>query len=69
MRATRARVIDVLREWERTHGLRADGELRFADGAAIAWRELGSAAARVLVKRDDGVALEPSPLRAVVETA
>ncbi len=64
-----ATVIATLRDWESTHGLRADGEARFADGGAVAWRELASSAARVLVKRDDGVALESSPLRTAPVTA
>jgi phosphoribosyl-dephospho-CoA transferase len=57
-----AQVIALLEAWEGDHGLRADGEARFANGDAVAWRELAHSTARVLVKRDDGVALEPSPL-------
>jgi phosphoribosyl-dephospho-CoA transferase len=59
-----ARVVEALIDWERGHGLRADGEVRFADGAAVAWREFVGRPARVLVKRDDGVAMERSPLAA-----
>jgi phosphoribosyl-dephospho-CoA transferase len=58
------RVVDALVRWEHEHGLRADGEVRFADGAAVAWREFVGRPARVLVKRDDGVAMERSPLAA-----
>jgi phosphoribosyl-dephospho-CoA transferase len=57
-----AQVIDLLARWELDHGLRADGEARFPNGDAVAWRELGAATARVLVKREDGVALATSPL-------
>lgn len=59
---TIAAVIALLAAWERTAGLRADGELLLPDGDAVSWRELASGAARVLVKRDDGVALRVSPL-------
>ncbi len=56
-----ATVVGLLRRWEATHGWRLDGEARLADGACVAWRELDAAASRVLVKRDDRVALEPRP--------
>jgi phosphoribosyl-dephospho-CoA transferase len=56
------RMLALLSAWEIEHGLRADGEARFADGAAVAWRELYAQTSRVLVKRDDAVALESSPL-------
>lgn len=51
------RTIALLVEWEAASGLRADGEVRFPNGDAVAWRELTTDASRVLVKRDDGVAL------------
>lgn len=57
-----ARTIRALLTWERGSGLRADGEVRFADGDAVAWRELTTGASRVLVKNDQGVALKPMPL-------
>ena len=56
-----SRAIGLLLEWERDSGLRGDGEVRFADGDAVAWRELTTGASRVLVKRDDGVMLKPLP--------
>lgn len=56
-----ARMLDVLSTWERGTGIRADGEVRFAGCGSVAWRELrdADAAARILVKWDDGVALVP----------
>ena len=57
-----ARVVELLADWETCFTLRADGEARFPNGDAIAWRELTGRAHRVLAKRDDGVALVPSPL-------
>ncbi len=60
--AVRARrVLDLL---VRTEGLKLDGEALLDDGGAVAWRELLTSPARVLVKRIDGVALEASPLDA-----
>jgi phosphoribosyl-dephospho-CoA transferase len=53
------RVIALLLDWESASGIRADGEVRLPNGDAVAWRELASDASRVLVKRDDGVALRP----------
>ena len=44
---------------------RLDGELVFADGRAVAWREWrqwrGARVGELLVKRLDGVSLEPAP--------
>jgi phosphoribosyl-dephospho-CoA transferase len=57
-----ALMIAAIERCEASHGLRIDGEVRFPDGAAVAWRELSATTARVLVKRDGGVALERSPL-------
>ena len=34
-----AEVIALLRAWESGHGIRADGEVEFDDGTAVAWRE------------------------------
>jgi phosphoribosyl-dephospho-CoA transferase len=47
--------------WERTHALRADGEIVFPDGAAVSWREWRNApqAAQVLVKHLDYATLLP----------
>ncbi len=59
------RTIALLVEWEAASGIRADGEVRFPNGDAVAWRELATDASRVLVKRDDGVALRPPPGRGV----
>ena len=47
----------VLSRWQRQSGIRADGEVRFANGAAVAWPELLNAPRKVLVKHDRGVAL------------
>ncbi len=53
--------ISLLSEWEKTSGLRADGEVLFGDDHAVSWREwMQSNAeenARVLVKRDHSAAL------------
>ena len=57
-----ARMIHTLLAWEGDSGLRADGEVRFADGDATAWRELTTGASRVLVKNDAGVALKSMPV-------
>jgi phosphoribosyl-dephospho-CoA transferase len=54
-------VITLLLDWEIEARLRADGEARFANGDAIAWRELTTASSRVLVKSDDGVSLRALP--------
>lgn len=59
--STVPRATAMLLRWERIAGVRADGEARFANGDAVAWRELASGAARVLIKRDDGVRLGPPP--------
>ncbi len=50
---------NLLRDWERESGLRTDGEVQLADGAAVAWRELSCAPARVLVKSLHDVQLRP----------
>ena len=55
-----AGIVASLQRWECETGRRADGEARFANGDAVAWRELATTTGRVLVKRDDGVALRPS---------
>lgn len=47
----------VLTQWQRGSGIRADGEVHFANGAAVAWPELLNAPREVLVKHDHGVAL------------
>ena len=54
------RACECLAQWERRHSRRADGEILFPDGGAVAWREWSGTPrdARVLVKRVDGVALE-----------
>lgn len=47
----------VLSQWQSESGIRADGEVHFANGAAVAWPELLNAPRKVLVKHDHGVAL------------
>jgi phosphoribosyl-dephospho-CoA transferase len=53
--------IALLSEWEKTSGLRADGEVLFGDDHAVSWREWSQSNAeenaRVLVKRDHSAAL------------
>jgi phosphoribosyl-dephospho-CoA transferase len=46
----------MLQRWERRSGLVADAELQLPAGG-VAWRELASGAARLLVKQPAGVAL------------
>lgn len=47
--------IELLAQWERSSGLRADGEVLFGGGSAVSWREWATLksddAQRVLVKR------------------
>ena len=57
------RTLELLVDWERESGLRADGELHLP-GGACAWRELLSRPERVLIKTDGGVAMLVSPLSA-----
>lgn len=52
-------VLAALVNWERETGLRADGELAFMDGCAVAWRELLREPAQVLVKSLAGIELVP----------
>ena len=49
--------LSVLSRWQLESGIRADGEVSFANGAAVAWPELMNAPRKVLVKHDHGVAL------------
>ena len=49
--------LSVLSQWQRESGIRADGEVRFPNGAAVAWPELLNAPQKVIVKHDLGVAL------------
>lgn len=51
--------IDVLARWERRAGLRADGEIEFARGEAVNWREWAQGHAEVLIKRLDSVHMMP----------
>lgn len=51
--------LEILLRWENSTGLKADGELLFSDGSAIAWRELLTASRKVLVKSRSSVALRP----------
>jgi phosphoribosyl-dephospho-CoA transferase len=44
---------------ERTASMDIDGEIVFPGGNAVAWREWRAGAGRVLVKRIDGVSLQP----------
>ena len=55
------RVLRLLEDWQRDTGLRADGELLLPRGDAVAWREIGSASDRILVKHRDRVSLQPWP--------
>ncbi|KQP49606.1 malonate decarboxylase holo-[acyl-carrier-protein] synthase [Pseudorhodoferax sp. Leaf274] len=61
----------LLQSW--SDGLRLDGELVFAGDRAVAWREWlawrAGRAARLLVKRLDGVALADAPFWQVPEAA
>lgn len=45
-----ADVLGLLNAWQEHTGLRADGELLLPDGAAVAWKELLTRSAKVLVK-------------------
>ncbi|MGH9162089.1 MAG: malonate decarboxylase holo-[acyl-carrier-protein] synthase [Vicinamibacteraceae bacterium] len=47
----------LLRAWQASHALRADGEIVFPDGRAVAWREWDACTSRVLTKSSVGVAL------------
>lgn len=47
-----------LQAWELRFGRRVDGELCLPGGGAVNWREFGSGARQVLVKRVDGAGLE-----------
>lgn len=49
--------LDILHVASRSAAMRLDGEIEFPDGGAIAWKELMSDAASMLVKKNDGVAL------------
>ena len=54
------RIMEMLLHWEHLSGLRADGELLFGSGRAVAWRELlNRQQARVLVKSRSAVTLVP----------
>lgn len=46
--------IQELHAIDATSPMRVDGEIEFPSGAAVAWRELASNSARVLVKTDTG---------------
>ena len=50
--------LTLLAAWERTAGIRADGELRLP-GGGVAWRELASGARQVLLKSDAAARLVP----------
>lgn len=52
-------VAAALHAWEHRHGLRADGELRLPDGAAVNWREYAGDARQLLLKSADDCALRP----------
>lgn len=51
--------LEMLLRWESSSGLKADGELLFGDGYAIAWRELLTTSREVLVKSRSSVELKP----------
>jgi phosphoribosyl-dephospho-CoA transferase len=52
-------VVAIIARWEKRHGVRADGEISFPYGAAVAWREWHASRSndRVLVKRIDACEL------------
>ncbi len=50
-------MLAVITRWEHSYGLRADGEIVFPDGMAVAWREWSRPNDRVLAKRIDTVKL------------
>ncbi len=50
-------MLAVITRWEHSYGLRADGEIHFPDGMAVAWREWSRSSDRVLAKRIDTVKL------------
>ena len=52
-------VLRTLQEVESRYGLKADGEFIFADGGAVAWREMLQSGGKVLVKSDRSVSLRP----------
>lgn len=49
----------LLRDWERRHGLRADGELLLPGDLAVSWREYAGDARQVLAKSQGGCRLLP----------
>lgn len=53
------RICALLQHWEQQQALRADGELVFAGGRAVNWREYASAASQLLVKSDAHCWLAP----------
>lgn len=53
------RGLSLLRDWEETTGLRADGELLIGEGSAVAWRELLQPANKILVKSLGAIDLRP----------
>ena len=51
-------VLALVARWEKCHGVRADGEIAFPSGAAVAWREWRDLRSdRVLAKRTDAAEL------------
>lgn len=54
------RGVQILQDWELATGLRADGEMVFPDGSAVAWRELAHGADKLLVKRPTSAELQPA---------
>ena len=57
-RAQLTAALGLLQRWERRTGLTADAEIGLPAGG-VAWREVWSGAARLLVKGEDFVALRP----------
>ena len=51
--------LEILLHWENSSGLKADGELLFSDGSAMAWRELLTTSRKVMVKSRSLVELKP----------
>ena len=52
-------MLAAITRWQRGYGLRADGEIQFPDGMAVAWREWSTSRSndRVLAKRIDSLEL------------
>lgn len=49
--------LDILNETSCSAAMHLDGEMEFPDGSAVAWKELAGGATKMLIKKNDGVAL------------